>query len=56
VRLLIINWIIIYKYIILQYKNLNRSDFLKSYLTIKQINTKKQLKYLRSGFDPKKLV
>jgi hypothetical protein len=41
--------------IFLQYKDLDTKDFLKSYLTIKEIDIKKQLKYLRSGF-PKRLV
>jgi hypothetical protein len=33
-----------------QYKHLDNKDFLKSYLTIKEIDIKKRLKYLRSKF------
>jgi hypothetical protein len=38
-----------------QYKDLDSKDFLKSYLTINEIDIKKRLKYLRSEF-PKRLV
>jgi hypothetical protein len=38
-----------------QYKDLDNKDFLKSFLIIKEIETKNQLKYLRSEF-PKRLV
>ncbi len=43
------------KMIFSQYKDLDNKDFLKSYLTVKEIDIKKLLKYLRSRF-PKRLV